>query len=550
MTKQPPHESFFLPLRENMAPDDDAFKSPLEQIPEGYQKTFAPLIDRGLDAGRDIGLGLGSGLNRAFLAMEAMGASQQGRQPLWLQLKDREDLAAMEQQKSQDALAIRREEQARHLQQLEETKKQHQWTNMISIDKEFANDPDRWEMGMQALAKDGFTPASHLLEVGGKKMAGELESSLPFIQRYFPDFAKKYETNPQSVSRSEVGMVLQNVKKLKERRAQADANAQELAALESGYKLYLETGDPSTMQPGDAERLIELRNEQEKKQLELEKLRLGNAVERKKLDDPAVKQTDQFGHEREAISQELFEKKYGKPMLFKDLQPDEKATVNKTLVERQGQIAGSRTSGVQGAMGDVPVAQLGKSQEYRDPVTGHAAPGWATQRQLQQMGYVNIEPTQVQTVSQLSNVDAAMKEILGAGAALVRQETGSTLFDIPLGFLQTPIIDLMKKYAGDPNAALLQSALSRIAPSMAKLAGDTGNIAVAEQQIYKDSVFSNGDTLESFAAKIKSIMQAQKRTKSSLGFVDDEKSYTRRLAIQGKTDEQIKAILEERRRMQ
>lgn len=199
---------------------------------------------------------------------------------------------------------------------------------------------------------------------------------------------------------------------------------------------------------------------------------------------------------------------------------------------------------------DTPVGQLGKSQEYRDPVTGHAAPAWATQKQLQQMGYVNIEPTQVQTISQLRNVDEAMKEVLGAGTALVRKATGSSLFDIPAGFLQTKIVDLTKKYAGDPNAALLQSALSRIAPSMAKLAGDTGNIAVAEQQIYKDAVFSGSDTLESFATKIKSILQAQKRTRASLGFVDDEKSYIRRLAIQGKTDDQIKAIIEERKRMQ
>ena len=200
--------------------------------------------------------------------------------------------------------------------------------------------------------------------------------------------------------------------------------------------------------------------------------------------------------------------------------------------------------------GDTPLGQLGKAQEMRDPVTGKAAPGWMPQSQALKMGYVNIEPTQVNTINQLNNVDASMKEILAAGASLLRRDTGAGLFEVPRGMLQTPLVSLFKKYAGDPDAQVLQSAIKRISPSLSRLGGDVGNIAVAEQQLYADSIFNDADTLESFTKKIQSIMSAQHRARASMGFVPDEASYVRRLVIQGKSDAEIKATLEERKRTQ
>jgi hypothetical protein len=153
-------------------------------------------------------------------------------------------------------------------------------------------------------------------------------------------------------------------------------------------------------------------------------------------------------------------------------------------------------------------------------------------------------------VNGIRNVDAAMKEILQAGSTLVRNEGGSSLMDIPRGMMQMPIVGLIRKYAGSPDAAVLDSAIKRISPTLAKLSGDTGNIALAEQQLYASSIFSDADTLESLQAKIRSIQNAQSRTRQALGFVPDEKAYMRRQIIQGKTDEQIKAIMAERKRYQ
>jgi len=208
-------------------------------------------------------------------------------------------------------------------------------------------------------------------------------------------------------------------------------------------------------------------------------------------------------------------------------------------------------AGKQAVTEEIPVGQTGKAQEYRDPVTGQAAPSWATPKQLADLGFVNIEPSQIAAVNGIRNVDAAMKEIFQAGSSLIRTDSGTgNLSEIPRGMLQMPIVSLIRKYAGSPDAAVLDSAIKRISPTLAKLSGDTGNIALAEQQLYASSIFSDSDTLESLQKKIQSIEQAQTRTRQALGFVPDEKAYLRRLVIQGKTDEQIKATMAERKRYQ
>lgn len=182
-----------------------------------------------------------------------------------------------------------RQNLALKLQQQKEREQQFNWQEMLRIDKEYSNDPDKWQVGMQHLYQQrGFTPAGHMLQAGGKKMAGELASSLPFLQRYYPEFVKRYDQDPKSVSVAEVKSVLDGVQKLKAQRATADANAQELAALEKGYQAYL-GGDKSAMMPGDAERLIELRNQAEKQNLEMEKLRLGNKKLAKEAEGEATK---------------------------------------------------------------------------------------------------------------------------------------------------------------------------------------------------------------------------------------------------------------------
>ena len=76
--------------------------------------------------------------------------------------------------------------------------------------------------------------------------------------------------------------------------------------------------------------------------------------------------TTQLGHDREAITQEMFQGKYGPGVLYKQLNPDEQTKVNTVLMDRQGQLAERRAYGTQRAQLQVP--DKPSQQERRDMV--------------------------------------------------------------------------------------------------------------------------------------------------------------------------------------
>lgn len=199
----------------------------------------------------------------------------------------------------------KRQQMALEMEKLQDARKQKMFDNFINMDKQFAQDPDQWDQQMKLEAAKGNPHARMALEVGDKKMKGEYASVLPLVQTYYPKFAQKYAQNPNEVSKSEMKAVLTNVAKIKERRALADADAQEMGVLEAEYQNYITNGTP--MGPGNPERLIELRQQQQKKDLELEKLRseiTKNKALANKSDDPKVTQM------ADEISMELFDKPF------------------------------------------------------------------------------------------------------------------------------------------------------------------------------------------------------------------------------------------------
>jgi hypothetical protein len=469
----------------------------------------------------DIGSAIGRGIDaitpsrdtmrQIFLGLEAGGAAGQGRTPLYLQERQmnlhQQDLAQQRQ--------IRRDALNQQLQAQEESKRQH---DMGMIEK-IISGPQEGGVKQKMLEQLGL-PQSRAL---AKAMKESDYENFPLYKEYIPqDIQQKFmsgELKPAEIS-SWIDLSRDAVK--------ADSKERAKATL---VQHALDT--PEAQRTPFHKQLVEERIA---------------ALENKKMDT------------------ELKQSQIDKNKRFADEGPPDHSTINQlsksmhgkpfdatTQAQQQQTMAKYQTMRPEGQMlvtGDTPLGQLGKSQEVRDPVTGKAAPGWMPQSQALKMGYVNIEPSQVPTVNQLNNVDAAMKEILSAGSTLLRKETGSGLFDVPMGMLQVPLVSLFKKYAGDPDAAVLQSAIKRISPSLSRLGGDVGNIAVAEQQMYADSIFSDADTLESFTKKVQSIMAAQTRSRSSMGFVPDEQSYVRRLVIQGKSDQEIKAMLDERKRAQ
>ncbi len=197
---------------------------------------------------------------------------------------------------------MQRETAAQRAMKMEQQRQEQQFKDFIEIDKQLGANPEQWDAQMQLMAARGNPHARIALQVGDKKLIGEFESLVPLINMYQPEFARKYAQDPRSVSKSEVRAVVDKVGKIKQQRALADADAQEEAVLDAAYDRYLKTGQG--MNPGDAERLIELRNKREKSQLELEKLRLSNTKLQKET-ELAGSHVTQMAQE---LSQELFDK--------------------------------------------------------------------------------------------------------------------------------------------------------------------------------------------------------------------------------------------------
>lgn len=469
------------------------------------------MAQRGLEAitpSRDTLLKFAQGL-------EAAGAVGRGQTPLYLQQQQLD----LHRQQVEGALAERRQELAARIQQQEETKRQHNWGiaeklistgNMGALEEFGKSFPDVMPIvqgvskqhlaSLPALAKGGYLPEEVVERVMHPK-PGEPPMNPSELSMYVKTGMKNWETDITEQNKS---------------------------------KLLQDAINTPEAQRKPHQRLL---FEEHKKKLELQQadIDLKTAQAKKALADAKEGPPDhsEAGRVHEAMT--------GKKWAEGTPQTQMAALELKSKLYPQGK---------QAVTEDIPVGQTGNAQEWRDPVTGQAAPSWATKKQLSELGFVNIEPAQIAAVNGIRNVDAAMKEILAAGSSLVRNEGGSSLMEIPRGMLQTPIVSLIRKYSGNPDAAVLDSAIKRISPTLAKLSGDTGNIALAEQQMYAASIFSDADTLESLQAKIRSIEQAQTRTRQALGFVPDEKAYLRRLIIQGKTDEQIKATMAERKRYQ
>jgi hypothetical protein len=450
-------------------------------------------------------------------AVEAFGAGFQGREPLFLKQQ------ALDQQQEQlkQVAKYRSDMLANQIRAQEETKRQHNWGiaeklittgNMGALEEFGKQFPDVLPIvqgvskqhlsSLPVLAKGGYLPEEVVNRVMNPK-PGDAPMTPAELSMHVKLGMENWQADIKENAKQVVLSTALNTPK-EQRRPH-----QQLLVDEHEKKLAVQDAD------------IELKQAQAKKALH--EAEVGTRPDR-------------------SLANKVHQSMFGVPF--------EQGTEESQAAALKSYFAGS-AQGHQQVTQAIPVGQTGKAQEFRDPVSGQAAPSWATPQQLSDLGFVNIEPSQVQTVNQIRNVDAAMKEIHSAGSSLLRKETGSgNLADIPLGFLQIPIVKLIKKYAGDPDAQVLQSAIARVSPALARLGGDTGNIALAEQEMYQKAVFSDADTLESFSRKIQSINDAQARTRSSLGFVPDEKSYMRRLIIQGKTDDQIKAIVAERKRFQ
>lgn len=102
----------------------------------------------------------------------------------------------------------RQEQIAQQAKLLEEEKQQHMFQQVATIDKEFANEPEKWQAAMKQQIAAGNPYAQTMIQAGSKQMAGDFEEVASTFEKLYPDLAKKYRENPANVSPATMRLAL------------------------------------------------------------------------------------------------------------------------------------------------------------------------------------------------------------------------------------------------------------------------------------------------------------------------------------------------------
>jgi hypothetical protein len=157
-----------------------------------------------------------------------------------------------------------------------------------------------------------------------------------------------------------------------------------------------------------------------------------------------------------------------------------------------------------------------EAQLWRDPETGAAAPESMSLQEAEQKGYVTIKTQQLGLLGNVQTVLSAIDTIERVGSKLTNKAFGSALIDLPRQQAQSGLITL-KRLAGDEDLAELDTAISNILTPLRKVQGDTGNVAVAEQEITRGSLFKDSDTVDGFKKRIQVIRNTMADTMEQIG---------------------------------
>lgn len=251
-------------------PTDDALKPPTQQIPEGLAQTFAPLAQsagQGLSQGLEALTPSRDTLRSIFLGLEAAGAAQQGRTPLYLQ----EQQMGLQQQQLLQQAENQRLVRAQQAAALEETKRQNQWEDLFKV---LGNDklspPQQTEM-LKGMAKQNPF-AAQAAQTINDKMIGDFKT----WQSYLPRKAEEYEaglkdgtiTWPQVAAEIDAAKAqgMEETKAL----AKETATQRKMQGLLTKFKQ-----DPNTMTDTELDLVDQHFKQQQERALKIQQLQVG-----------------------------------------------------------------------------------------------------------------------------------------------------------------------------------------------------------------------------------------------------------------------------------
>jgi hypothetical protein len=210
-------------------------------------------------------------------------------------------------------------------------------------------------------------------------------------------------------------------------------------------------------------------------------------------------------------------------------------------LKRQVAAAGPVKSAQIQAEQDAPVKE---PQLWRDPLTGKAASADDSETKLRNQGFVKVRPDQIETINQLQTINSGLEDIKSLAEDLYMPKSNSTLGEVARAAKTRAKLYALRQI-GDGRVVLLDSIITRLTAPLVKSQGDTANIAVAERQMFADSLLNGSASRESIQDNISNVQKALGEVRHSMGFVD-KKQFVQSLLESGKTKEEVKKILQER----
>ena len=480
---------------------------------------------------------------------------------------------AIQQQQRQERQRLQQQQQ----QEEQQKKFAQDFEQVAMIDKNYGDDPERWESGMNSLAARGNPIAKTAKAIGaGSKYRGQFDALIGIIQENDPELAAQYRQDPRSVPVAKIKASAEFANTIQTERMK-------LAAEQS----FIKTIRKKSVSELDE---VELRHlqEYEKKKIEVEeakakldKLKFENtpagraspgvrdillsqqptaAPEPQGMPSPmpqpagaapvgnpiaqaleqqqanvvkqeAMKQEQRIGTEQQnafagLIIKHSLERKDGKypagtPQVFASLRADDQQKAIKMAQDNAKEISAAQGEGAVLAQLKKPIGE--HSQLWRDPSSRTALNAKRTPEEIyktygdKQKSPVVLQPTQVGAVNSINTTLEKLDIIERQSGKILRKYKAQLGSDIAAGFVQR-IALLAKEHAGDPDLAQLNTAINTSLAQLQRLSGDTGNIAVAEQQIIRENILHPTDSVEALNERVGVIRNALGTTLEGMGF--------------------------------
>lgn len=242
-----------------------------------------------------------------------------------------------------------------------------------------------------------------------------------------------------------------------------------------------------------------------------------------------------FNNRLESLTAVESSKRFGAPLNFAQVAQKDPAFANQLRQQAEIQESKDIFSYQQNEMMKRAVAQAGpvatakfeaekdqpvdQPQLWRDPVTMKAASAQMTTRQAQNRNFVKLRPDQVETLNQMETIDKGLSEVKKIAEKVLSPKRKTALGEGWRALSQSARLAYLRA-TGDEDMLKMDSMITRLTAPLVKSQGDAANIAVAEREMFAQSLVNNRASTEAVLANLDNVISTTKSVRGMMGFTD------------------------------